>query len=337
VVIDEAAFLRDETSAQPDVELVRAVMPSLLAARGLLIGISSPYRKVGVLAARHRDYFGRNSNDVLVVKAASTALNPLLDRRMIAKAQRDDPTAARSEWEGEFREDIASLLSDESIDEAIDRARPLELPRVEGVRYAFFTDASAGRRDAFSLAGAHRSGDRCIVDLVRARKAPFDPRTVAREYAEVAKSYGCRSITGDAYAGEWTAAAFRSAGVEYRRSRKVKSELYLAAVAPFQGGRVSLPNVAPMIRQLRLLERRTGPSGKDRVDHRPNDFDDEANSVAGVIDCVLAPSQADLLRNRPVVGPTLIRRPPLEDEFDAPGWREVADVGGAVLGNVPWR
>jgi hypothetical protein len=50
VVIDEACFLRDETSAAPDIELYRAVRPSLMTlSDSLLVGISSPWRRSGLL------------------------------------------------------------------------------------------------------------------------------------------------------------------------------------------------------------------------------------------------------------------------------------------------
>ena len=287
VVIDESAFLRDESSATPDLELVRAVAPSLAAAHGLLIGISSPYRRTGVLYQRHRDHFGRNSA-VLVIQAPSSLLNPTLDAKMIARARAEDPTASRSEWDAEFREDIAALLSEESIEAAVDRQRPLELARVPGVIYRAFVDASAGRHDSFTLCIGHRQGtDGFVADVVRGRKAPFDPRQVAGEYAEVALSYGVREVVGDNYAGEWVARAFREAGVEYRRSDMPKSGLYLEGVPVFQRGDVSLPNLPVLLRELRMLERRTARSGKDSVDHPVNGSDDYANAVFGAMRCAL--------------------------------------------------
>src|ERR1700722_12653876 len=68
VVFDEIAFWRDESSAIPDIETYRAVLPSLATTNGLLIGISSPYRKLGLLHQKHRDYFGVDGDEVLVVK-----------------------------------------------------------------------------------------------------------------------------------------------------------------------------------------------------------------------------------------------------------------------------
>jgi len=64
-IFDETAFWRDETSASPDVEVYRAVIPALATTGGMLIGISSPYRRVGLMYTKHRDYFGRDDAETL--------------------------------------------------------------------------------------------------------------------------------------------------------------------------------------------------------------------------------------------------------------------------------
>jgi phage terminase large subunit-like protein len=71
-IFDEVAFWRDETGANPDLEVYRAVIPALMTTNGMLIGISSPYRRRGLLHDRHRDYFGKDDDDVLVVQGSST-------------------------------------------------------------------------------------------------------------------------------------------------------------------------------------------------------------------------------------------------------------------------
>jgi hypothetical protein len=48
-VFDEVSFWRSDFSATPDSEVYSAVLPSLATTHGLLVGISSPYRKVGLL------------------------------------------------------------------------------------------------------------------------------------------------------------------------------------------------------------------------------------------------------------------------------------------------
>src|SRR5262249_54999228 len=115
-VIDEVAFLRDESSAVPDVELVRAVTPSLAASGGLLLGLSSPWAKRGVLWSKYRKYFGQEDPRVLVWQASSETMNPALNAEMIANAREEDGESAASEWDAAFRSDLESYVSSELIE-----------------------------------------------------------------------------------------------------------------------------------------------------------------------------------------------------------------------------
>src|ERR1017187_6639173 len=76
---------------------------------------------------------------------------------------------AASEWDGGFRDDIASFLDDALIDAAIMHDRPLELPpRSHPYFYRAFTDSAGGTgRDAYTLAIAHKEGERYVIDVVR--------------------------------------------------------------------------------------------------------------------------------------------------------------------------
>jgi hypothetical protein len=106
-IFDEAAFWRDETSATPDIETYRAVLPSLMTTKGMLVCISSPYRRLGLVFSKHRDCFGKNDDSVLVVQGASRDFNATLDEDAIAAARADDPQGSLAEWDGQFRSDLA--------------------------------------------------------------------------------------------------------------------------------------------------------------------------------------------------------------------------------------
>lgn len=282
-IFDESAFWRDETSALPDVETYRAVLPALATTGGMLIGISSPYRRIGLLHTKHRDHFGQNDDDVLVIQAPTAALNPTINASVIERARASDPESARAEWDAEFRSDISALLDDAVIDAAIDHSRPIELPPRREHTYTAFVDASAGRHDHFTLCIGHREKDRFIADVVRGARPPFDPNEVARDYAKLAREYRCGRIVGDNFAGDWTVQAFKRADMAYVRAEKVKSALYLESVPWFMRGAISIPNHPRLIRELRLLERRVAPSGKDRVDHGQSGSDDYANALVGAL------------------------------------------------------
>lgn len=289
-VMDESAYWRDETSANPDLEVYRALLPALGTTDGMLVGISSPYRRSGLLFTRYRDHFGKDG-DILVVKGATVAFNPTISKRVIDRARADDPQSARAEWDGEFRDDLSGLLTDALIDAAIDRVRPLELPRLRGTRYHAFVDASGGRHDSYTMTIGHREGDlksgKFVADCVRGVKPPFDPQVVTRDMAALAQSFGISRVTGDNYSGEWVAGAFKDAGLTYEKADRPKSELYLEAVPVFSRHGVSIPDHPILIRELRLLERRVHRSGRDSVDHPQNGSDDYANSLVGCLQCTM--------------------------------------------------
>jgi hypothetical protein len=284
-IFDETAFWRDETTATPDTEVYTAVLPSLATTDGMLVGISTPYRKLGLLHQKWRDHFSQDDADVLVVQGASKTFNPTLSDAVISAQRAADPAAALVEWDAEFRIDIGAFLDDASIDAAVEHGRPLELSPRDGMIYFCFVDMGGGRHDASTIAIVHAvgvgDGRRYIADVVHGRKG--DPAAAVREFVELAKQYHCTAIVGDNYGAEWVAGAFREAGSEYRQAKLVRSELYLAGLPLFTRGVVSIPPLAHMLRELRLLERRTHRSGKDTVDHGVGGSDDYANALFGAL------------------------------------------------------
>ena len=286
-IFDEVSFWRDESSAMPDTETYRAVLPSLATTDGMLIGISTPYRKLGLLHQKHRDGFGQSNDEVLVVQGPSKVFNPSLSDRTIAAQRQADPTAANSEWDAEFRADISTYLDDELIDAAVEHGRPLELPpRPFPAFYRAFVDASGGTgRDSYTVAIAHREGERYVIDLVRGTRPgqKFDPQEVTKQYADLLKEYHIGSVTGDNYAAQWVQGAWRATNISYVQSDISKSRIYLEVMPLFARGLVRLPDHGRLLNELRLLERQTHRGGKDSVDHPRGGHDDFANATCGVL------------------------------------------------------
>ena len=269
----------------PDIETYRAVLPSLLTTHGMLVGISSPYRRIGLLYQKHKKFFGTDSADTLVVAGATTVFNQTVTEDDLVAMRAADPKSAKSEWDAEFRDDLSSFLDDALIDAAIDYARPLELPPQSGIRYRAFVDASGGAigGDAYAIAIGHKQQGRIVIDVVRGRSGPFEPVEVTKEFAALCKEYGLHSVTGDSYAKEWVAGSWsRDGGLYYTKADKTASELYLEALPAFTRSLISLPNHPTLIRELQLLERIPRPSGDETVTHPRNAHDDLSNVVCGV-------------------------------------------------------
>jgi hypothetical protein len=286
-IFDEVSFWRDEASANPDLEVYRAVLPSLATTNGILIGISTPYRKIGLLYQKYRDHFGQDGDEVLVVKGSTQTFNPTLDDATIATQRAADPAGAMSEWDAEFRGDISTFLDDQLIDAAVEYGRPLESPPRPIGYYRAFTDASGGAvgGDSYTLAIAHKENPLFVIDVVRGTPPgqPFDPYIVTADYAALLKQYRISTVTGDRYAKEWVQAAWRKTGVAYIQSALPKSDIYLECLPLFTRGLVRLPDHPRLLRELRLLERQCHRGGKESVDHGKHGHDDYANAVCGVL------------------------------------------------------
>jgi hypothetical protein len=283
VVCDELAFYRSSEGFPTDVEMLRAVRPCLATTDGRLVILSSPYAQSGALWELHRRHFGQDGALVLVWQASAPQMNPTLPADYLARMETDDPEAYRSEVLGEFRAGVSTLLDPDSLAAVVASGIRERAPE-PGRRYEAFCDPASGSgKDAFTLALAHEQDGRQALDLVRAWQPSFNPSGVIAEAAELVKQYGLRDVSGDRYAPGFVSEGFRAHGVTYHASERDRSALFLELVGLVNSSRVLLLDDPELLRELRCLERRRGPSGRDRVDHRPGAHDDRANAAAGAL------------------------------------------------------
>jgi hypothetical protein len=280
-ILDECAFYQSDTSSSPDVETYRALVPGLATLPGsMLIGISSPYRKSGLLYDKFRANYGK-PGDVLVIRAPSKLLNPTLDQAIIDQALADDPFGARSEWLAEFRSDISGFLDLEVVESSVDRGVTVRPPRKDAnIVYRSGCDPSGGSRDSFTCAISHQEGGFAVLDCIVEVKAPFNPTSATEQIASTLKSYGITETVGDKYAAQWVVDAFAKCGIKYRHSDRDRSAIYADALPLFTSGKARLLDNARLVNQFASLERKTSSLGRDKIDHGPGGHDDLCNSAA---------------------------------------------------------
>jgi hypothetical protein len=306
---DEIAFWRvEDSAANPDREILRALRPGLATILGAtLLLASSPYAKRGELHAAYRRHYGKDGARVLVWKADTASMNPRLPRHIIEEAYESDPEAARAEYGAEFRDDLADFITREIV-EGITATGRTEQPAEAAVTYAAFCDPSGGSADSMTLAIAHLSPDgRGVLDAMLEVRPPFDPDQAVAQCAALLQRYGVSRLIGDKYAGAWPVARFAAHGITFEQSARPKSDLYHDFLALANAGRVELLDIPRLSAQLVGLERRVARSGKDSIDHAPGGHDDVANAGCGVL-----------------VGLDLDRRPALVSNSDL-------TVGGAPV------
>jgi hypothetical protein len=283
-IFDEAGFWRDENSTQPDVETYRAILPALATTGGMLIAISSPYAQRGLLYTKHQQSFGRDDAEVLVVQAPTTVFNPSIDASIIERAEAEDPEAAKSEWRAEFRGDLATFV-DRALVEACVERDVRERAFQSRFRYTAHCDPSGGSSDSMTCAIAHHENGRAVLDAAIEIKAPFSPPEAVRDIVQMLRRYHLTSVTGDAYAAQWVSESFRQHGIAYRHAEQNRSELFLSLLPLLTSTNAVLLDIPRLVSQISNLERRTGRTGRDAVDHPrgAGSHDDLAVACAGAL------------------------------------------------------
>ena len=282
---DEVCFWRSEQSANPDVEILNALRPSLATTGGPLIVISSAYAKKGEVYRAFKDHYGAEGDPlVLVLRASSKAMNSSLSDRFLARQYEKDPASAASEYGSEFRNDIDNFITDEIVRPAILRG-VFEIPPKAGIRYVGFVDGASGSGggDSMTMGIAFKDGAQSVLACLLERRPPFDPEEVTADFAKTLKTYGVVKVTGDKWAAGFVEAAFRRHGIAYEASAAPKSDLYKELTPLMASGSVKLLDNARMVVQLLALERRTARGGKDSIDHPPRGHDDLINAACGAL------------------------------------------------------
>jgi len=299
-LLDEIAFWRsEETAANPDMEILRALRPAMLTIPGaMLLGASSRYARRGVLWDNFTRYFGTDAGP-LVWSADTVTMHPSVDRELIRAEYEKDPIAAAAEYGLEWRSDVAAFIPLEVLQDCIeDGVR--ELPPSRAYAYKAFVDPAGGSgSDSMTLAIGHleRNGSTAALDAIREVRPPFKPSAVVKEFAEVLRSYNVVSIVGDRFAGEWAREPFSLYGINYEVSERSKAEIYQAWLPLLNSGRSKLLDHDRMVAQASQLERRARSGARDQIDHPPGGHDDLCNVVAGVQ--VLCSDGAQTIWQRP--------------------------------------
>jgi hypothetical protein len=293
-IMDEISFWRDEHFANPDVEVYSALMPSLISLRqsgSMLVGISTVYRRTGLLYEKFVQHHGKQDDDVLFVHAPAVTFNPLLlqpeAQQEIERLREADPARAAAEWDSELRSDLADFLDRQVIEALIDpgvRERAYDR-NVSG--YVAYADLAGGAAsDSAALSIAHAEGEVIVQDVVRVWRPKFKAAEVVGEIAAILKAYKLRRLTGDRYASAVFASFFQENGIDYQPIEgKTSSDNFLDFLPIANSRRCRLLDNRAQFQEFLDLERRMSFAGKQIVGHasHTNAHDDIAVACCGSI------------------------------------------------------
>jgi hypothetical protein len=179
-------------------------------------------------------------------------MNPTLPQTVVDEALAEDLQAAKSEYLGEFRDDVAEFLPRAVIESLVVKNRRESLPD-RNLSYFAFADVSGGRGDDAAFAVAHRDGGTVVLDFLKRYRPPFSPQEAVADMAKQAKRYRVRRVVGDNYAAEFTARAFDACGIRYEKCEKAKSDLYAELLPRLCSGEIELLDDDAMVNRLNCV------------------------------------------------------------------------------------
>lgn len=287
VLMEEVAFFPRDESAHPDCEVLASLIPcTATIPDAIVIGISSPFDRSGVLFEKWSKYYGQNEEDKLVIQAESRQLNPTLSQDFIKSQLSEDYEKNKAEYLSIWRADVSQFLNAESLDKSVIPERK-HLPPVPGTRYIGFVDGASGSTqagDSFALCIAHRDSKtkQTIIDRVEERRPPFSVKKVVKEYSTILKQYGLHQTYGDKWSLGALGDLFSNESIYYKLNDISTSEVYSESAVFIHAGAVELLDDNRSINQLKNLVR-FARSGRDHITHRSGCHDDLATVICGAV------------------------------------------------------
>jgi len=260
VVASEIAHWWDsDTHANPAVEVLRALRPSMLGMPGaLLIAVSSPYGQRGLAYETYRAHWAKDGDRILVVNASTVAMRPDTDPDFLDFLETEllrDPVNYGAEFEARFRDDLVQYLTTAQAEALVVPGRGV-LPPEPGVRYFGFFDGAGGKgQDSAALAIAMARNGKAVLCRIDEWRPKFESTDIAPSIAEILKSYRITKLVGDNFGGDIWASILRKEGVEvYEVEKKPASALYQGLIPLLTPKLVELLDPAAGETQRRMIE-----------------------------------------------------------------------------------
>jgi len=233
---------------------------------GLILNIGSPWAPEGPAYNQVSTYFGRPTDDIVVMRSDGASTNPIWwTAARVAEDERTNPNH-RTDCLAEFATPEEALFSSALIDDAT-RKGPERLPPAPGASYVAAMDP-ATRGNGWTLVLVTREADKLRVALahewVGSRDRPLDPGVVLDEVRDLLAPYGVTNIATDQHMGDALERLGRDRGLsllQWTLTDAERTRRYLAMRTRFAMGHIELPSVEHLRTDLVRVRRRITQTG----------------------------------------------------------------------------
>ena len=265
--LDEAALFGEAASgAAVNAEEIIQAAETRVRPGGQGWVVSSPYGPTGLLYALYNKYWGKPGN-VLVVRAPTLEMNPDFDAELVERIRLEKPDVAAREYDAEWVDADSAFFEGVLLDK-LTREGPVDVPPQAGSRYLAAMDP-ATRGNAWTLVIARDTRERgdkiakveisYACEWVGSRKMPLDPAKVFADMKTKLEPYGIMTVNTDGYASDFIIANAKTADIrlnQHTLQGERQTEVYRSLDVLLRQGRIDLPPVAALTKDLKAVRRR---------------------------------------------------------------------------------
>jgi hypothetical protein len=273
VGLDEAAFFyADDHYTVTDAEIYRAAVQRV-APGGQLWIVSTPWIEgYGVMEERIARDWGKHEAS-LVAMGGTRALNPTWDPT--GEIERDmratDPDNAAREIDAiGLPAGTKLFFSPESIQNSVNRSRPMHLEHVAGATHYAGSDLGF-RKNSSAIAIARRNGKVELAyheELRPSRYEPLKPSVVCQAFAKTCREYGVDTVRGDLHYAETAREEMGKHNVHYEAwnpSVEEQTAAFTALRTLMGEGQFEMPDDPRLLGMFRKVASMPVPGGKVKV------------------------------------------------------------------------
>lgn len=285
VILDEAPRMVGEEDGVVNIDNVRTAVAGRLLPGAQIFMPGSPWAPYGPIYKLHADYFGKPSENIVVMHATGPQMNPVIwTPEAVEELRLRKPDAYETDCMARFLDPESGLLASWELDSCVRRdaferltIEGLELPGVDecfarapvkGDYYVATIDpATRGNAWALTILGCSGPGRYYVAfarQWVGSTASPLSPSVVFAETALLLKPYGLGSAFSDQWAADALVELAAKAGLWITPETvtgPIKLEMMTTLKAHVTDRTLELPPLLPFLRDLASVRKKVTATG----------------------------------------------------------------------------
>lgn len=275
--LDEAGFFYDASYKVNDEEQFKAVRPRVMPGGQTIID-TTPWAQSGLayelFVANHPDprvagceVKPQMQGTALAMHAPTLALRDVAYTRELVESElRRDPENGEREYRARFMSSTSQTFFDASaISRMIDDTLPLEPWRPKPGETVTSGGDLGFSKNSSALAVAHRAGDRVVLaELLEIKPKPGEPlkpSVVVAAFAARITWHGGSYFMADGHYRETAVEVLDESAVTFVNAPAAPADAYVRVRTLMNEGRLRIPNLPRLVKQLRETMKRVQPGG----------------------------------------------------------------------------